>query len=129
MKVIFRKIFSEVTGEDLKGESPWRALAKKYVVLGLQVDPLSGIHILIQSDHYGIGIFPSLIGFEVLSDRIPASWIVQNEDGIIYMLPKRWSSATFLDEAEDEVPEAVEIFDQEAAIMYAEEGFVIQNTH
>ena len=115
-----------VTYEDLGDSSPWLTIGKSYVVLAVKFTLKAGVFVLIHSDNYGVPIFINLLGFEVESKLIPPSWDTVNYYGDIYMMPKSWMYEAFLDEVEERVPEAIDLFYLEAKKMNQQEGFSLK---
>jgi hypothetical protein len=126
MIVKCQKIISPATHEDLGEASPWLVKGKEYVVYALHYDEKFGIDIFIQTEHYDEPHFIPIVGFEIISQKIPSTWITlekRTNSGkkIIKMLPKLWSYPSFFEDLTEELPEAVELFTQEGTKIYNEE--------
>lgn len=122
-----KKIINGITKEELDW-SPFLTLEKKYIVLYLQVSLLYGIRAAIVSDDHNCPIFPSLDGFEVISQKIPKNWVIKMENNFFSMMPKSWMYPTFFEEAEDGNPSAVALLRKEVALMYQEEGWPLDGS-
>jgi hypothetical protein len=123
MIVKCRRLISYMTKEELDFCS-WLTLDKEYVVLELEVDPKSGINIIIHTDDDNEPGRTYLDGFEIVSQHMPSNWAPKmDENGIYYLMPKSWMYEEFFEEVEDEKPHAVELFKKEATIIYQEEGW------
>jgi hypothetical protein len=125
MLIKCNKIISHVTKKDLGDASPWLKKGKEYIVLALNISGKGGIEVCIQTEHYNEPYFILLNGFEILSQQIPSSWITIIKDiydeKIITMLPKSWAYDDFFIDLEDEKPEALILFNQEAELIYREQ--------
>lgn len=125
MRVKCNRIISPATQEDLGDESPWLKKGNEYIVLAMSWSSKFGMEILIQSEHYNEPCFVDLRGFEIISQKIPISWVtITKEFGdqlIINMLPKSWVYDDFFDELEDEKLEAVKLFNKEAELIYQDD--------
>ena len=128
MLVKCNKIISSITKEDLGDQSPWLKRGKEYVVFLLNISSKSGMEVCIQTEHHNELGFFSLNGFEIISRKIPSSWVTTIQDigdeKIITMLPKSWEYDSFFEDVDDEKPAAVALFNKEAEIMYREEGLI-----
>lgn len=129
MIVRCKRIISPATGEDLGDESPWLKRENEYPVIALSCSALSGIKIIVQSEHFNQPMLTSLLGFEIVSDKMPSNWVTEQEmfDGqiLITMHPQSWSYEGFYEELEEETPKAVALFNSEAELIYEEEGLVM----
>ena len=71
-------------------------------------------------------MFVSMDGFEVVSQKIPSTWITHIEtignDKVITMLPEAWNYPEFFEDISDENLEAVNLYNQEVAKLYEDEG-------
>ena len=128
MKVLCRKIISPATGEDLGEASPWLIKGKEYVVLAYTYIEKVGFDIYIQTeDQNEPGIF-DLTGFEVVSSKIPSTWVVKHWKShgrdVVNFLPESWNYDTFFEDIENQDPKAIELFNQEAEKIYREEGLI-----
>ncbi len=125
MKVLCKKIFSSVTGEDLRNESPWLKVGKEYIVLMMSYSKNNSIYISFETENYSSTARFHLKGFEFLSHYIPSSWITKvkefNGEKYINMIPASWNYESFFDDFEDEEPHAMKLFKEEAEKIYREE--------
>ena len=128
MRVKCNKIISPATKEDLGHESPWLKKGSEYSVLAMNWSSKFGMKILIQSEHDNEPCFVDLTGFEIVSQKMPSSWItLTREFGdqiLINMLPKSWAYDDFFDEIENENSQAIALFNKEAELIYKEAGKV-----
>lgn len=129
MKVKCAKIISPTTKKDLGEQSPWLKRGKEYIVLAMNWSSKFGMQIFIQTEQYNEPRFIFLEGFEVISQKMPASWITTTQEFgdqlIVTMQPKSWLSFNnFFDELDEEKPEAVALFNKEVEQMYREEGLL-----
>jgi hypothetical protein len=126
MRVKCNKIISRVTKKDLGDKSPWLKKDKEYLVLAMSWSSKFGMEIYIQTEQYNEPAFIRLEGFEITSQKIPASWITVTQQfgdqTLVHMLPKSWNYETFFEGIEDEKPEAVALFNKEVEQMYRDEG-------
>lgn len=126
MRVKCNRIISPTTKKDLGEESPWLKKGNEYIVLAMNWSSKFGMQIFIQSEHYNEPFFVDLEGFEILSQKLPASWITTTQQFgdqfLIHILPASWSAyKNFFEDLEDERPEAVALFNKEAALIYEED--------
>ena len=129
MLVKCNKIISPTTKKDLGDSSPWLKRDSEYIVLSMSWSSKFGIQILIQSEHYNEPCFVNLDGFEIISQKIPTTWITTTEESddelIFMMMPKSWSMyENFFEDVENEVREAVLLFNKEAVLIYNEENLL-----
>lgn len=128
MRIKCNKIFSRVTKKNLGDESPWLKKNKEYLVLAMSWSSKFGMEVCIQTEQYNEPTFVRLEGFEIVSQKIPSSWItVTQQFGdqiLVQMLPKTWNYETFFEELEDEKSEAVKLFNKEVEQIYSEEGLI-----
>lgn len=87
-----------------------------------------GMQIYIATEQHNEPSFVELDGFEIVSQKIPSSWIMTTQQfgdqTLVFMLPKSWTYDKFFEEIEDQTPEAVTLFNKEVAQMYREEGLL-----
>lgn len=118
-------IISPVTKEDLGDKSPWLTKGNEYIVLALNISSRSGIEACIQTDHYNEPRYITLNGFEIISQKIPSSWITINKDigeeTFVEMIPESWAYDGFFEELENENMDSIAIFNKEAELIYNEE--------
>ena len=129
MRIKCNKIISPTTKEDLGDISPWLKRGHEYTVLAMNWSSKFGMKVFIQSEHYNEPCFVDLEGFEILSQKIPSSWITTTREFgdqlLVTMLPKSWTAYTnFFEELEDEKKEAVALFNEAVELIYREEGKV-----
>ena len=99
MIVLCNKIISPATSKDLGSSSTWLTREKEYLVLSVSLSANSGLNIYIQTDHHDEPSFFCMDGFEIVSQKIPSSWITTVEEvkgkKVITMLPENWNYETF----------------------------------
>lgn len=126
MRIKCNKIISPTTQEDLGSESPWLKKDKEYLVLAMSWSSKFGMEIYIQTEQYNEPAFIRLEGFEIISQKIPSSWITVTQQfgdqTLVHMLPRSWNYENFFEEIENEKSEAVSLFNKEVEQMYHEEG-------
>ena len=126
MRIKCNNIISPITKEEMGDKSPWLTKDREYVVLALEINDKRGIDVCIQTDHYNEPSFIPLDGFEVVSQKIPLSWItvVNNiEDRkFLTMLPKSWNYNSFFEDLDDENLDAIALFNKEVELIYKAEG-------
>jgi len=126
MLVKCNKIISHTTNEDLGDDSPWLKKEKEYLVLAMSWSSKFGMQIYIQTEEYNEPAFIRLEGFEIISQKIPSSWITTTQSFgdqlLVHMLPQSWSYESFFEEIENEKSETIALFNQEVEKMYREEG-------
>lgn len=123
MKIIY-------VNEDLKW-SGWLTPGKEYVVLSMELynnspdepDSIGDfVAYRIQVDNTTIVPCPAKI-FEVISNKIPASWVIQRDSDQLYsLLPARWSRDGFWEDYYNDEPEALQDFEIEKEKIFAEES-------
>lgn len=125
MRVKCNRIISHTTKEDLGDQSPWLKKGKEYLVLAMAWSSKFGMQIYIQTEQYNEPRFIDLDGFEIVSQKIPSSWITTTQQfgdqTLVFMFPKSWAYDSFFEEVDDEKPEAVKLFNKEVEQMYREE--------
>jgi hypothetical protein len=128
VRVKCNKIISHTTKEDLGEQSPWLKKGKEYLVLAMAWSSKFGMQIYIQTEEYNEPRFIDLDGFEIVSQKIPSSWITTTQQfgdqTLVFMFPKSWTSDSFFEEIDDEKSEAVKLFNKEVEQMYREEGII-----
>lgn len=99
----------------------WVTKGKEYVVLSQGVRPKYGVGVwIIADDNSTVGA--DLDGFEVISQYIPSNWQPHmNAFGWYTLKPNRWRGE-FDENFYDGDPEAVQVFSEEATIIYREHG-------
>lgn len=129
MIVAPRKLISHVSGEVLE-TSPWLTIGKEYVVMALFFSNQE-ISMYFQSDSDGQPGFFLVRGFEFVSQKIPSTWVTKikelNGKKVVKMLPASWAYDGFFEDITEEEPKAVSLFWKEARIIYAEEGYQIED--
>jgi hypothetical protein len=128
MRVKCNKIISRATKKDLGDKSPWLTKDKEYLVLAMSWSSKFGMDVCIQTEQYNEPAFIRLEGFEIVSQKIPSSWVTTTQQfgdqTLVYMLPKSWNYETFFEEIEDEKSEAVALFNKEVEQICREEGLI-----
>ncbi len=126
MLIKCNEIISETTKEVLT-DSPWLKKGKVYTVLAIFCSTKNGISVCIQSEEHNEPAFFSLDGFEVITQTQPKSWITKIEKvydmDVMTRLPKAWDYESFFEDLDDQDPQAIEIFRQEAIKIYDDEGY------
>jgi hypothetical protein len=103
-------------------QSSWLTLGKTYYVLEVVQD----VHRrwllrLVGDTHPGVGLFP-LRQFEILSSRIPNTWIVSwNKEGVFELTTKPWSQPDFWERFYNHESGAIRIFEEERAKIIADD--------
>ena len=124
VKIICKKVISDITGENLGSESPWLKIGKEYIILMMSYSKHHGFYIALETESESTAMF-HLNGFEFASNFIPSNWITKTEkvDGNVYvnMLPASWNYESFFDDLEDEEEYAMKLFHEEAEKIYREE--------
>lgn len=128
MRIICRKIISATTKKDLGESSPWLKLGKEYIVLAINLIEELGIEIYIQTDHFDEPKFFDIDGFEFVDQSIPSSWVAKISQvyhrKVMTMLPKNWNYESFFEDIGNEEPHAMELFTQEAELIYREANLI-----
>lgn len=128
MRVICQNIISPTTKENLGDQSPWLKKSKEYIVFAMEWSSKFGMMVLLTTEQYDEPRFVPLDGFEVVSQKIPASWVTTTQQygdqKLVYMLPESWNYESFFEDIEDEKPKAVALFNKEVEQMYREESFI-----
>jgi hypothetical protein len=100
------------------------SIGSHYIVLELSSSVRKGISYRIVGDNKDKS--PAIFEadqFEIISDRIPKNWEVRiNKIGIVNISPAAWFKEGFWEDCYDGDPVALEIYKQEARIIYDEEG-------
>jgi hypothetical protein len=112
MKVRCTKLL-DTRGNELD-RSAWLTIGKVYHVLSVVLDVHGRWLLRLMGDSEpGVGFF-SLHQFEIVSQRIPPSWIVTwNEVGVFELTPEAWSASEFWDRFFEHDPEAQRTFKDE----------------
>ena len=102
--------------------SGWLTFGKEYVVLSVEIYDSSQavcrsigdfVAYRIQVDNNTVLPCPAKI-FEVISNKIPASWIFQRDSDRLYsVLPERWSRDGFWEDYYNDDPKAIQDFNNE----------------
>jgi len=95
-------------------QSPWCTVGKVYYVLSVLLGS-NGKWLLrlIGDGKNGVAMF-NLEGFEVVSNRIPNTWIATwDEKGVFALTPSAWNQRGFWEKFYDRDPETVRIFEEE----------------
>lgn len=125
MKVLCKKIFSSVTGEDLGLMTHSLKVGNEYTILSMSYSKNNGIYISLITENFNEPALFHLTGFEFISHYVPSSWVTTveefNEEKYIDMLPASWNYESFFDDLEDEEEHAMQLFHQEAQKIYEEE--------
>jgi hypothetical protein len=95
-------------------ESPWLTLGKIYHVLEVVQDTDRKWFFRIVGDGLnGVALFP-LEEFEILTAKIPHTWIVVwGRDGFFELSPEPWSKLGFWEAYYDRSPDAARVFEEE----------------
>ena|SRR2546425_9075809 len=94
--------------------SNWLTIGNVYHVLSIVLD-IHGSWLLrlIGDTHPGVGLFP-LQQFEVLSSKIPDTWIITwNSKGVFELTTNAWNQPGFWERYFDNDSEAIRIFEEE----------------
>jgi hypothetical protein len=111
MKVRCTKLI-DPRGNSLE-KSPWLTVGKIYHVLSICVSA-DGRRLLrlVGDGNNGIALF-RLEQFEIVTSKIPDTWIVKYMKGEIDFTPESWSQTDFWDRFYDGNSDAFRIFDEE----------------
>lgn len=112
MKVRCTKLI-DVTGK-AQTSSAWLTIGKIYHVLSVELDTdRRWLLRLVGDTEPGIGLFP-LQQFEVLSSKIPNTWIIAwNSNGAFELTPNEWHQPGFWERYFEHDLEAIRIFEEE----------------
>src|SRR3990167_1477974 len=96
MRIKCNKIISPTTKEDLGSSSLWLKRDSEYIVLAINWSSKFGIKVLIQSENHNEPCFVDLLGFEILNQYIPKSWVTTikqfGDQLLVTMLPSSWKA-------------------------------------
>ena len=113
------KKISATTGEEIP-HSTSLTIGKTYLVLEIYAEP--GRNILFRLvDNEQIPALFSSTQFRTVDNSISSTWIASvGEDGIVELGPKKWLRPGFWEDYFDDVPAAIEDFEQERARILSE---------
>ncbi|MES2662166.1 MAG: hypothetical protein V4629_02580 [Pseudomonadota bacterium] len=121
MKVRCIKLLDELTGSYLE-HSPWLSIGKTYTVLSINLRHGSLGKFQLISDDHDTPTYHNSNQFEIVSQNIPKSWIIDFEaDSHFSLAPKAWSEPGFLEAYFDGEPEAIKLFNTEKDIIFNED--------
>ncbi|QPB85433.1 hypothetical protein CWC22_020655 [Pseudoalteromonas rubra] len=119
MKVRCIKLLDESTGDPLETSS-WLSLESVYHVLSVNMEDGAAVKFQLMSDN-GTPAFHNANQFEIVSDIIPARWVINFVAGShVELSPKLWSEPGFWESYFDGEPEAISLFDTEKEIIFQE---------
>ena len=99
----------------------WLRLHEEYDVLEIYFLPNHGTQLRIASEEAGVPVLFDSVLFVTIDDRIPSSWVAQIEpDGALTVGPRRWLAPGFWEDYFNQVPRAIEIYEEEKALIDAE---------
>jgi hypothetical protein len=120
--VLCHKFVDPATGHERAHDS-WLSLDREYSVLSVYAE--SGRQVLLRIESEGEGtpaLFPAEM-FVTTSAAIPRNWRVHIEQGgAVEFAPESWLKPGFWEEFFNQVPEAVEAYENERAIILSEEA-------
>ena len=112
MKVRCTKLIS-TTGKPQE-QSSSLTLGRVYHVLAVSLDTNGDWRLRLVSDSEMRPALFRFKQFEVISDKIPSTWIVSwNENGFFQLTPHAWDQPGFWEKYYDRDPEAIQIFEEE----------------
>jgi hypothetical protein len=95
-------------------KSGWLTIGKTYHVLEVMQDRGRWLLRLIGDEPNGLALF-QLEQFEIVSSKIPSSWIISwGKEGFFELTTEAWRDAGFWDRYYDRDPEALRIFEDES---------------
>jgi hypothetical protein len=114
MRVRCVKLFN--SGGLAQTASPWLTIGKLYDVLTIEFEPQTGWSLRLISDAKNeVALFP-LESFDIVSARVPPSWIASwGDNGSFDLSPQRWTLPGFWEEFYDREPMALAVFNEEVA--------------
>ena len=97
-----------------QSKSDWLTVGKVYHVLGvIQDTDRKWKFLLIGDGPNGAALF-WLEEFEIVSSKIPESWIIAwGKDGFFELTPEAWRQPRFWERYYDKDPETIRVFEQE----------------
>jgi hypothetical protein len=103
-------------GPDGKSQesSKWLTIGKIYHVLEVSHSSNDGRWLLrfVGEEPNGVALF-FLEEFEVVTSKIPPTWIIGWTKGLFKLTPEPWSQAGFWDRYYDRDPDAIRVFEEE----------------
>lgn len=122
MKVKCQKIINEQTQQE-QNTSPWLTLGKEYIVLMIEVYSNKNYFLLVDDSSNQAPHLHDAKQFKVTSHYVPSNWQINaGELEIVTIGPKAWQDPTFWERCHDGEELALEIYKQEARIIFEEEG-------
>lgn len=96
-----------------QNESAWLTVGKLYDVLAVLQSDEDWLLRLIGDEPQGLALF-RLDQFEIVSPRVPSSWIaVWEEDGFFELSPEAWTKPGFWEDYYNKESGAINIFEEE----------------
>lgn len=122
MRVVCVKFLDPVTREE-RDEDSWLTLDREYVVLSVDVDVDRRVWIRVESEEAGTPVMFDAEMFHTTSTKLPDNWRGQvDEGGSLRLAPGPWLRLGFWEDFFDGVPDAVEAYEKERAVILAGEG-------
>jgi hypothetical protein len=117
MRVLCVKFIDPATRQE-RASAPWLMQDKEYAVLAIDVLPDKRVLFRIESEGDGT---PALFDSEMFVTtlcQIPSNWCARvDEGGSLQFAPETWMRASFWDDFFDRKQEAVEVYQQERAVI------------
>jgi len=121
MKVRCVKFIDEQTGQTLDSNS-WLSVGKEYRVLSIYMQHGLPMKFQLIGDDGETPAYHAANQFEIVTNIIPSTWVVDFEsDSYFKLTPRNWCNVGFWEDYFDGVPEAVDLFDSEKAIITKED--------
>jgi hypothetical protein len=102
----------------------WLSVGIEYIVLEILTSVRKGVSYRLVGDNDDK--MPAIFEadqFDITSDKVPSNWIVKiDRIGSVDLSPAAWFREGFWEDCYDGDPAALEIYKQEARIIYDEEG-------
>ena len=122
MRVVCVRFLDPVTLEE-RTEDQWLTLDREYPVLSIDVERDRRVWLRIESDDGGTPALFDAEMFMTTSMLVPSNWRVRiDEGGALQLAPEPWLRQGFWDEFFDRVPNAVEIYEKERAVILTEDS-------
>lgn len=120
MKVKCINICNERTKEHIN-TSPWLTIGKEYLVLEMSVYPGKKILYRLPSDENNSPVLFDSAQFEVVSGKIPTTWVIDQSKYSLTLSPLVWKKSGFWEDVFNYEDSAIEIYKKEARKILEEE--------
>jgi hypothetical protein len=122
MLVICERIFDSLSTKEMSS-SPWITIGKKYVVLGIELQPGEGQYYVIPSDEDGGAILSDIKQFRIVSNKLPACWrVAVDNNGMLSFGPEEWLLTDFWDRYHDGEAAAAALYKEIKEALLREES-------